>query len=79
MIMKRNLLAILSVAITMFFTSCSGDSYLNAIPGESNALISMDMGKLANDNKLSDKENLLKTMFHVDDMKDCGLDLSEKL
>lgn len=77
--MKRNLLAILSVAITMFLTSCSGDSYLNAIPGESNALISMDMGKLANDNKLSDKENLLKTMFHVDDMKDCGLDLSEKL
>jgi hypothetical protein len=33
-------------SVVALLASCSGNSYLNAIPGESTALISMDVQKL---------------------------------
>lgn len=61
----------------MFFllTSCSGSDYLNSIPGESTALISMDVNKMSGINN----QTLLKAMFHVSDLSDCGLDLTSKI
>lgn len=64
----------LFVALT-FLTSCSGTDYLNAIPGESSALVSMDLGKMSGVNN----QAMLKTMLHVSNLSDCGLDLSSKI
>ena len=71
---------VLGLAFMMLaFNSCSGSDYLNAIPEKSTALISMDMQKLAEENHISDNANVLKSMLHVEDPSDCGIDLKEKL
>ena len=65
----------------MLLTSCSGTGYLNAIPSESKALISFDLEGMAKDAKATDgkKSEVLKQLLHVDDLSDCGIDLSQKL
>ena len=65
--------------VMMLLSACSGSDYLNAIPSGSTALISMDMKKMAEDNQLGDKTAGLKSMLHVDDISDCGIDISEKI
>lgn len=60
-------------------SACSGNDYVNAIPSGSTALISIDMQQVAANHHLGDKEGVLKSVFHVDDMKDCGIDVSEKI
>lgn len=57
------------------FASCSRSDYINSIPGESTALVSMDLGKMNN----TRSQNLLKETLHVDDLSDCGLDVKSKL
>lgn len=59
--------------------SCSGSDYLNAIPSSSSAVISIDMQQMAERHHMADKANVLKSLLHVDDVSDCGIDLSEKL
>ena len=63
----------------MLLSSCSGSDYINAIPKSSTALISIDMQKMAERNHLSDKASVLKSLLHVDDVADCGIDATEKL
>lgn len=65
-------------ALIATLSSCSdGDNYVNAIPGGSMALISIDMPQQAKgkaDSRLLSQKNML----HVDDLSDCGLDVSAK-
>ncbi len=75
---KSTVFSILFV-VTAFLCSCSGDSYLNAIPSSSTALISMDMTALAENSQSADKGAILKNMLGVDNVSDCGIDLSSKI
>lgn len=59
----------------MLFLSCSGSDYIDTIPKNSKALLSLDFQKLSNDRMLDKMASLLK----VDDINDCGLDLSAKI
>lgn len=67
------------VLLVVVLGSCSGSDYLNAIPGKSTAIISLDMQKIAEENHVDDKAAVLKSMLHVDDASDCGIDFSEKM
>ena len=60
-------------------SSCSGSDYVNAIPANSTAVISVDMQKMAADNQTAGQAGVLKTLLHVEDVADCGIDISEKL
>lgn len=80
--MKKNcvrLSFVLWVLCMIVLNSCSGSDYINAIPASSTALISIDMQKMAEDNHLEDKAGVLKSLLHVDDVSQCGIDISEKL
>lgn len=70
---------VLWVLCMIVLNSCSGSDYINAIPASSTALISIDMQKMAEDNHLEDKAGVLKSLLHVDDVSQCGIDISEKL
>ena len=73
-------MALLCVAFAMLvLNSCSGSDYLNAIPANSSAIISIDMQKMADNNHLGDKAGVLKSLLHVDDVSECGIDISDKL
>lgn len=64
----------------LVLNSCSDSDYINAIPASSTALISMDMQKMAGSvGKMTYKVDVLKSLLHVDDVSDCGIDLSHKL
>ena len=73
-------LVFMGLAITfLLLSSCSGSDYLNAIPKKSTALISVDMKQMTADRSDEDKAGMLKTLLHVDDVDNCGIDVSEKL
>ena len=72
---KQHVFGLVFAVCVLLLSSCSDKDYLNAIPGESTALISMDMQKLSGTNS----QALLKAMLHVSNVDQCGLDLSEKL
>ena len=63
----------------VFFCSCSGSDYINTIPASSSALISIDMQKMAESNPQASKTGVLKSLLHVDDVAECGIDVSEKM
>lgn len=63
----------------VLMTACSGNDYLNAIPSKSTAIISVDMQMADGGGKGVDKENILKSVLHVDNVSDCGIDVAEKL
>lgn len=71
----------MSLAVVfLLLSSCSGGDYLNAIPAKSTALISIDLPKMAGDGEtLQDKAAVLRSMLHVEDATDCGIDLESKL
>ena len=58
--------------------SCSDDGYLNVIPADSTALISIDVADAASASK-GVNANVLKSLFRVSDVADCGIDLSAKV
>ncbi len=72
---KKHVFGLVFAVCVLLLSSCSDKDYLNAIPGESTVLISMDMQKLSGTNN----QALLKAMLHVSNVDQCGLDLSEKL
>lgn len=74
----RNIIVCCFVLATVLVSSCSEDDYVNAIPRESVALISVDAGKMASDNRMEDKGSIVKSLLQVEDVKDCGIDLSGK-
>lgn len=72
-------LSILSlVVLSLAFCACSGNDYLNVIPAESTALISVDVAGATGQSK-GVNANLLKSLFRVSDVADCGIDLSSKI
>lgn len=66
-------------ALVLLLSSCSGNDYMNAIPRGSTALISLDMGKMAESHQIADQAAVLKSLLHVDDVSDCGIDVSQKV
>lgn len=77
--MRRNILnkvlASLALVLSVVMSSCSNTDYLNAIPAESTALISMDVSKISGVNN----QTVLKTLLHVANLGNTGIDLSSKL
>lgn len=73
------LLIVCFMACWGMLSSCSGSDYVNAIPVNSTAVISVDMQKMAADNQTVDKAGVLKSLLRVEDVTDCGIDISEKL
>lgn len=74
----RVVMACLAVCLCLL-SSCSNSDYVNAIPANSSAIISVDMKKMADSHAVADKAGVLKSLLHVDDATDCGIDISEKL
>lgn len=56
--------------------SCSSD-YVNVIPSDSIALLSIDMAEMAKTGRQDG--GMLKTLLQVNDINDCGIDLTEKI
>lgn len=75
----RHYIYILLALVMVSLSSCSGDKYLNAIPKESTALLSIDMQEVTKHASEGQTAQLLQSMFQVQDVKDCGLDLSSKV
>ena len=70
----------LSAVLVVLLSACSGSDYLNAIPARSTALISLDMQKMAEQGGGdADKAGMLKEMLHVEDVSECGIDISQKI
>lgn len=69
------------VMLTVLLSSCSGDDYINAIPGNSIALVSVDLRKMAAEYSGNDADNaaILNKLLRVENAGDCGIDLSEKI
>lgn len=67
------------IGTVCLLTSCSGKSYLNAIPGESTALISVDLQKMADQSSMKDKAAVLQSLLQVKDVSDCGIDAGSKM
>lgn len=66
--------AFLQVAVLMF-ASCSNDDYLNAIPDDSQLLMSMNTSKLSG----AGNPLILKSLLHVSKVGDMGLDFSDRV
>lgn len=75
----KDIIGGLLVLASVFFVSCSGDSYLNAVPGDSRALISLDLTHLQEAQEGGRAATFLKRTLGVVDPGDCGLDLKHKL
>lgn len=71
----RSVVACVAWALLSLFSSCSSEDYLNAIPDNSTALVAVDAQALIGNNGSETVQELLK----IDDLADCGLDLSAKL
>ena len=69
---------VLFVVIASMLCSCSSDDYLNAIPSDSVALLSVDVANATGEAK-GVNATLLKSFFRVSDVSDCGIDLSSKI
>lgn len=68
----------MSVIVSLILTSCSGNDYLSVIPQGSQAVISFDLAGMAKSANLSDdsKASSLKSLLHIDDPDECGIDVS---
>ena len=69
----RHSLAFLSMLFVL--ASCSDNDYLNAIPKDSAALLSIDATQFSS----SDNDNIAKSLLGINDIKESGLDLTERL
>ncbi len=76
---KRFFIQILATALCIcIYSSCSGDDYINAIPGNSNAIIAVDC-KAASEQAGRQDDNMLKSLFKIDNADDCGIDLASRM
>lgn len=69
----------LLLSFLFILISCSDSEYVNAVPENSTAIVSVDILRLAESNGGVSYKEKLKELFKVNDIEDCGLDLSEKL
>lgn len=71
------------VALVLFvlsLVSCSGNDYLNAIPGNSIAVMAVDLPQMTVGNKSNASQlSLLKDIFKVESPAECGIDIASKL
>lgn len=65
--------------LLLSLAACSGDDYLNAIPSESKALMSIDASRLMEENGADGRADVLRKVFGIDDVADCGIDFSSKV
>lgn len=72
-------MTVLLVSVLVLFSSCNNQDYLNVIPDTSTAIISIDLQKIADDESATVNFDVLKSLLHVDDVKDCGIDGNSKL
>lgn len=72
--MKRITYLFLALTLSVL-TACSDKSYLNAIPAESKLLISMNTARMSG----AGNQTLLKTLLHVSNLDNTGLDLASNL
>lgn len=61
--------------VLMLLSSCSSDDYVDAVPGESIAVISVDSKALLTQTNKNDSENLVQQLLGVDALSDIGVDL----
>lgn len=70
----------MSVITTLILTSCSGTDYLSVIPQGSQAVISFDLAGMAKSANLdASKSNALKSLLHIDNPDECGIDITSKV
>ncbi len=72
--MKKIIYLLMSIMVTAL-TACTDNSYLNAIPSESTALISIDPAKMSGVNNVA----VLKTLLHASNIDKSGIDASHKI
>jgi len=71
---------LLLAAFVLSLVSCSSDDYVNAVPCNSIAVVSIDMTRAAGQNKGNTQQlSLLKSLLQLDDISDCGIDIASKL
>ena len=75
---KPFLQVMLFIAAICICSSCSGDDYVNVIPGNSNALVSVDMKGLE-DTMGHSGVDAIKSLFGTDNADDCGIDFASKV
>ena len=76
---KNAILQMLAIAACIcIYSSCSGDSYLNAIPANANALMAINAGELGKANGKDGRE-IMKSIFKADGAESCGIDFASKL
>lgn len=77
----KKIISVLCVAMIVMLTSCSDSEYLNVIPSGSQAVISLDLAGMSQAAHLSDasKASALKSMLHIDDPSECGIDVTDKV
>lgn len=67
---------VFGIVMALLLASCSDNTqYVNAIPKRSKAVLSVDVQKLGG----MDSTMLLKTMFHLNNLKEGALDLSKRM
>lgn len=77
---KRLFIQILAIAACIcIYSSCSGDDYINAIPENSNALIAVDCKAVSERQTGQQDNNLLMSLFKINNVDDCGIDLASRL
>lgn len=81
--MKINKMKFWKMFLTFFpclfvLSSCSSDDYLNVIPQNSTAIVSIDTKEWFGNSVTGDKLDYVKKIFHVEDLDECGIDLERK-
>lgn len=61
--------------LTFAITSCSDNQYIDSIPGNCTALMSIDAQKV----KGVDAEHILKSLLPINNISDCGIDFKSKI
>lgn len=75
MTIKTFLSTVVVLVAAFSLASCSNDDYLNVIPKNSTALVSVDVPKVTSTKK-GVSESLMRAWFHVADDADCGIDMN---
>lgn len=60
------------------YSSCTGDDYINAIPGNSSAVISADFKSLSEQSN-NTGEKSIASLFKLEDLSDCGIDFTGRV
>lgn len=67
------------VPLIVVLSSCSDDDYLNAIPENSTALVSIDVPGLLEFSNAGNVQNVMSEVLGIDATDDCGIDFTSRL